>query len=49
MNSMRQLIGLAAFLALGGCKSWLFDKQPDENNSTVAITSAHKWRCHADD
>jgi len=37
MRPARQLIVLVAFLSLGACKSWLFDKQPEVNNSSVTI------------
>jgi uncharacterized protein YecT (DUF1311 family) len=39
MPKTRLLVGLMALTALGGCKSWLFDKRPDEGNA-VNISEA---------
>jgi len=38
MSKSRMLIGLSALVVLGGCKDWLFDKQPDVNNTTQVIS-----------
>ncbi len=40
MAYKRTLICLTALLALGGCKDWLFDKQPVMNNEAQSIGDA---------
>lgn len=37
MSKLRLLIGFSALVALGGCKDWLFDKQPEIGNNTQVI------------
>jgi uncharacterized protein YecT (DUF1311 family) len=37
MSKLRLLIGFSALIALGGCKDWLFDKQPEVANNTQVI------------
>ncbi len=39
MRSTRSLLGLVLLVGLGGCKSWLFEKQPDTGN-TVNVSEA---------
>lgn len=37
MSRLHLLIGFSALIALGGCKDWLFDKQPEVSNTTQVI------------
>jgi len=40
MLKSRAVVGLLALSALSGCKAWLFDKQPDVDNTTQSISDS---------